>query len=417
MALNSCRAWSTVARMLAKSTRGASATVLLAVILTVTAAGESQAPDPYQVYQSAVAAYVKSRDISRAVLPLQKWTGTEFDAAVKATMASGKLTRSKPRPFSSSRLAWRSSAYRQASRQATSGMALDLLDRWTAIAAGTETCRRGGSKKIPFDLVRRCRERIRSHQGDRSRSSTVEQSASAPCRGPRARKPCSARSRSSRRLSTIPTMRRPYQYENAPTESGWRCFTRPNRIPGGAALRRELRAGPHSTGPRSSSHGQVGRGSRDARARSENRQRAADAVSRRALYGRTPAGGEGRGGGAPIVRAGGHDRAQQPAGRRRARAHRSHGGAVRTAPMPWRADSPRRRRPASRGGRFTMAASMSEGCGGCASGRCNDTIDRRRRHDCPWHRRDRARTTDLSFGRRCGERRRSVMNGLSPVPG
>jgi tetratricopeptide (TPR) repeat protein len=60
------------------------------VILTVTAAGEPQAQEPYQVYQSAVAAYVRSRDISKAVLPLQKWTFAEFDAAVKATLASGK---------------------------------------------------------------------------------------------------------------------------------------------------------------------------------------------------------------------------------------------------------------------------------------------------------------------------------------
>ena len=73
--LNSCRAWSTVARMRAQSTRGASATLLLAVILTVTAAGESQAPEPYQVYQSAVAAYVKSRDISRAVRAASKMDG------------------------------------------------------------------------------------------------------------------------------------------------------------------------------------------------------------------------------------------------------------------------------------------------------------------------------------------------------
>ena len=98
MALNSRRAWSTVARMLAKSSEEPRRPCF-SPDSTATAAGESQAPEPYQVYQSAVAAYVESRDISRAVVPLQKWTGTEFDAAVKATIASGKSARSKPRPF------------------------------------------------------------------------------------------------------------------------------------------------------------------------------------------------------------------------------------------------------------------------------------------------------------------------------
>ena len=113
--------------------RGASATVLLAVILTVTAAGESQAPEPYQVYQSAVAVYVKSRDISRAVVPLQKWTGTEFDAAVKATMASGKSDALEAAAVFELEIG-------VALVGVASGVAAghirygsDLLDRWTAI--------------------------------------------------------------------------------------------------------------------------------------------------------------------------------------------------------------------------------------------------------------------------------------------
>jgi len=119
--------------MRAQSTRGASATVLLAVILTVTAAGESRAQEPYQVYQSAVAAYVKSRDISRAVVPLQKWTGTEFDAAVKATMASGN-------PNALEAAAVFELEIGVALVGISSGVAAghikygsDLLDRWTAI--------------------------------------------------------------------------------------------------------------------------------------------------------------------------------------------------------------------------------------------------------------------------------------------
>ena len=119
--------------MLAKSTRGASAAVFFAVIVTVTAAGESQKPEPYQVYQSALAAYAKSRDISRAVLPLQQWTGTEFDAAVKATMASGKSGEIETAAIFELEIG-------VALVGMSSGVAAvhirygsDLLDRWTAI--------------------------------------------------------------------------------------------------------------------------------------------------------------------------------------------------------------------------------------------------------------------------------------------
>lgn len=102
-------------------------------MLTVTAAGESQTPDPYQVYQSAVAAYVESRDISRAVVPLQEWTGTEFDAAVKATMASGKSDAIEAAAVFELEIG-------VALVGISSGVAAghirygsDLLDRWTAI--------------------------------------------------------------------------------------------------------------------------------------------------------------------------------------------------------------------------------------------------------------------------------------------
>lgn len=118
--------------MIAKSTRGALATLLLAAILTVVVAGESQTPDPYQVYQSAVAAYVKSRDISRAVVPLQQWSGTEFDAAVKATLASGKLDAIEAAAIFQLEIG-------VALVGVSSGVAAghirygtDLLDRWTA---------------------------------------------------------------------------------------------------------------------------------------------------------------------------------------------------------------------------------------------------------------------------------------------
>jgi tetratricopeptide (TPR) repeat protein len=119
--------------MLAKSTRGASAALLFAVIVTVTAAGESQTPEPYQVYQSALAAYAKSRDISIAVLPLQQWTGTEFEAAVKATMASGKSGEIETAAIFELEIG-------VALVGMSSGVAAghirygsDLLDRWTAL--------------------------------------------------------------------------------------------------------------------------------------------------------------------------------------------------------------------------------------------------------------------------------------------
>jgi tetratricopeptide (TPR) repeat protein len=86
MTLNSHRAWFTVARVFAKSMRATAALMLLAAILTVT--GDAQAPDPYQVYRAAVAAYAKTGNITRTATPLQNWSGKEFDAAVKATLAA-----------------------------------------------------------------------------------------------------------------------------------------------------------------------------------------------------------------------------------------------------------------------------------------------------------------------------------------
>lgn len=118
--------------MPAKSTRGAPATLLLALILTITAAGEAQTPDPYQVYQSAVAAYVKSRDISRAVAPLQQWSGTEFDTAVKATLASGKPGAIEAAAIFQLEIGVALVGVSSAAAAGHIRYGSDLLDRWTA---------------------------------------------------------------------------------------------------------------------------------------------------------------------------------------------------------------------------------------------------------------------------------------------
>jgi len=117
-------------------------------MLTVTAAAESQTPDAYQVYQSAVAAYVKSRDISLAVVPLQKWTGTEFDAAVKATIASGKSDAIEAAAVFELEIG-------VALVGISSGVAAghikygsDLLDRWTAIQPALKPAAAEDQKKF-----------------------------------------------------------------------------------------------------------------------------------------------------------------------------------------------------------------------------------------------------------------------------
>ena len=75
--------------MFANPTRAGVAAALLAAIVVVPPL-QGQAPDTYETYRAAVAAYAKSGDISRSVVPLQDWwSGTQFDAAVKATLASG----------------------------------------------------------------------------------------------------------------------------------------------------------------------------------------------------------------------------------------------------------------------------------------------------------------------------------------
>jgi tetratricopeptide (TPR) repeat protein len=104
------------------------------LILTAgpTAAGESQTPDPYQVYQSAVAAYIKSRDIARAVAPLQQWSGNEFDTAVKTTLASGKPDAIKAAAVFQLEIGVALVGVSSAVAAGHIRYGSDLLDRWTA---------------------------------------------------------------------------------------------------------------------------------------------------------------------------------------------------------------------------------------------------------------------------------------------
>jgi tetratricopeptide (TPR) repeat protein len=87
MTLNSRRAWFTVARMLAQSIRAFAAGALLAATATPVA-GQAPSQTPHDVYRAALATYARTGDITHSVLPLQTWSRVEFDAAVKATIAS-----------------------------------------------------------------------------------------------------------------------------------------------------------------------------------------------------------------------------------------------------------------------------------------------------------------------------------------
>jgi tetratricopeptide (TPR) repeat protein len=87
MTLNSHRAWFTVARVPGQCKRVVSRSALIVAIVTTTVAGQTPAADPLPTYRAAVAAYARTGDISRAVLPLQDWPGEMFEAAIKAMVA------------------------------------------------------------------------------------------------------------------------------------------------------------------------------------------------------------------------------------------------------------------------------------------------------------------------------------------
>jgi tetratricopeptide (TPR) repeat protein len=68
--------------------RAVVAVTLLVVFQCGLIARQAPAPGPYETYRAAVAAYAKDGDITSAVVPLEKWSGKEFDAAIKATIAN-----------------------------------------------------------------------------------------------------------------------------------------------------------------------------------------------------------------------------------------------------------------------------------------------------------------------------------------
>ena len=72
--------------MLAKSMRHAAAG--LAVMGSVAAGGQAQAPAVPEVYRAAVATYVKTGEPAAAIKPLVGWDRQTFDAAVAHTIAS-----------------------------------------------------------------------------------------------------------------------------------------------------------------------------------------------------------------------------------------------------------------------------------------------------------------------------------------
>ena len=97
--------------------------------------------------------------------------------------------------------------------------------------AGAESCRRGGSREIPliwFGVAGSAFAAIK--ELGRARP-LLNKSFGVLPRSARA-KTLLGTLKELRRVHRIPTTRRPYQYENVSTESGWRCFTRPDRITG-----------------------------------------------------------------------------------------------------------------------------------------------------------------------------------------
>jgi tetratricopeptide (TPR) repeat protein len=60
---------------------------LVAAIVTTSVAGQTPPADLYATYRSAVAAYARTGDISRAARPLQEWSGNMFETAIKSTVA------------------------------------------------------------------------------------------------------------------------------------------------------------------------------------------------------------------------------------------------------------------------------------------------------------------------------------------
>lgn len=105
---------------------------------------EAQAPGPYEIYRTAVATYVKSGDIGRAVVPLQSWSVTEFDAAVNATIAGRRVDELEAAAIFHLEIGVALVGISPAAAAGHIRYGSDLLDRWTSmqprlsVAAGGE---------------------------------------------------------------------------------------------------------------------------------------------------------------------------------------------------------------------------------------------------------------------------------------
>ena len=66
---------------------------IVALIATSTQPSYAQVADAPRIYVAALDTYVKTGDITNAVVPLLKWTPKDFEAAIAALVASGDVTR------------------------------------------------------------------------------------------------------------------------------------------------------------------------------------------------------------------------------------------------------------------------------------------------------------------------------------
>lgn len=112
--------------------RAVTGIVLVAAIVTTSVAGQTQPADLVATYRTAVETYAKTGNISRAVVPLQRWSGVEFDAAVKATLVGGIAGDLEAAAIFHLEIGVALVGVSSAVAAGHIRYATDLLDRWTA---------------------------------------------------------------------------------------------------------------------------------------------------------------------------------------------------------------------------------------------------------------------------------------------
>jgi tetratricopeptide (TPR) repeat protein len=113
--------------------RAAAAIALVAVLAAGVQARQPSTPDAYLIYREAVAAYVQSGDISRAVVPLEKFSKVEFDAATKATMAARNAGQLRAAAVFHLEIGVALAGISLGASAGHFKYGSDLLDRWTAV--------------------------------------------------------------------------------------------------------------------------------------------------------------------------------------------------------------------------------------------------------------------------------------------